>query len=169
MAGLEKFIRLGFLEGNIVQVVSDRYDSTLSIKAGKRKRRGHTANSPEVCIYSKDQVLPRNMKAYLANPNNKDNLNAFVLSELETLMPCKLDSSQTLVLSGGFVDHERVIALSKDSVKELYDLYSSQEEADNRLMLHIHDACTRFGINTAIIWSPDTDVFYPGNPLLMSI
>ena len=42
-------------------------------------------------------------------------------------MPCKLDSSQTLVLSGGFVDHERVIALSKDSVKELYDLYSSQE------------------------------------------
>ena len=52
LAGLEKFIRLGFLEGNIVQVVSDRYDSTLSIKAGERKRRGHTANSPEVCIYS---------------------------------------------------------------------------------------------------------------------
>ena len=77
-------------------------------------------------------------------------------------MPCKLDSSQTLVLSGGFVDHERVIALSKGSVKELYDLYSSQEEADTRLMLHIHDACTRFGINTAIIWSPDTDVFILG-------
>ena len=162
LAGLEKFIRLGFLEGNIVQVVSDRYDSTLSIKAGERKRRGHTANSPEVCIYSKDQVLPRNMKAYLASPKNKDNLNAFVFSELETLMPCKLDPSQTLVLSGGFVDHERVIALSKDSVKELYDLYSSQEEADTRLMLHIHDACTRFGINTAIIWSPDTDVFILG-------
>ena len=49
-------------------------------------------------------------------------------------MPCKLDSSQTLVLSGGFVDHERVIALSKDSVKELYDLCSSQEEADTRLL-----------------------------------
>ena len=44
LAGLEKFIRLGLLEGNIVQVVSDRYDSTLSIKAGERKRRGHTAN-----------------------------------------------------------------------------------------------------------------------------
>ena len=74
LAGLEKFIRLGFLEDNIVQVVSDRYDSTLSIKAGERKRRGHTANSPEVCIYSKDQVLPRDMKAYLANPKNKDKL-----------------------------------------------------------------------------------------------
>ena len=53
-------------------------------------------------------------------------------------------------------------SLSKDSVRELYDLYSSQEEADTRLMLHIHDAYTRFVINTAIIWSPDTDVFILG-------
>ena len=53
----------------------------------------------------------------------------------------------------------KILLVEERSVKELYDLYSSQEEADTRLMLHFHDACTRFGINTAIIWSPDTDVF----------
>ena len=71
--------------------------------------------------------------------------------------PC---SGRQFLYTGHVVNKD--CSLSKDSVKELYDLYSSQEEADTRLMLHIHDACTRFGINTAIIWSPDTDVFILG-------
>ena len=33
-----KFIKRGFLEGNYVHVVADRYDYEESIKAGERKR-----------------------------------------------------------------------------------------------------------------------------------
>ena len=37
-----KYIERGFLEGNCVHVVSDRYDYEESIKSWERKRRGAT-------------------------------------------------------------------------------------------------------------------------------
>ena len=49
-----------------------------------------------------------------------------------------------------------------ESTEELQDLFSTQDEADTRLWLHVHDAAERFGTKTAIIWSPDTDVLVIG-------
>ena len=83
-------------------LLSDRYDSKLSIKAREWKRRGCLSNSPEVIVNSKDQVFLRNMKAYFANQKNKDDLNSFVFNELESLAQQVLTDSQTLVLAGDF-------------------------------------------------------------------
>ena len=70
------FVRQAFREGNTVHIVSDKYDALNSIKAGERKGRGNIAGSPEV-VHSVKQVLPRNIKTFLAYPKNKDNLNDF--------------------------------------------------------------------------------------------
>ena len=147
------------LNVHLVALISNRYDSKLSIKAGERKRHGCLSNSPEVIVNSKDQVLLRNMKAYFANPKNKDDLNSFVFNELEGLAQQVLTESQSLVLAAGFSDHERAVSVSSGKKEDLFEVFSDQQEADTRIMLQISDCIKRTGISTAIVWSPDTDVF----------
>ena len=64
---INTFVFSAFREGSLVALISDRYESKLSVKAGEQKRCGCLSDSPQVIINSKDQVLPRNMKAYFAN------------------------------------------------------------------------------------------------------
>ena len=136
---ISQFVFSAFREGSLVALISDRYNSKLSIKTGERKRCGCLSNSPEVIVNSKDQVLLRNMKAYFANPKNKDNLNSFVFNELESLAQQVLTESQTLVLAGGFSDHERAVSVSSGKKEDLFEVFSDQQEADTRIMLQISD------------------------------
>ena len=99
------------------------------------------------------------MKACFANPKNEDNLNSFVFNELESLAQQVLTESQTLVSDGGFPDHERSVSVSSGKKEGLFKVFSDQQEVDTRIMLQISDCIKRFGISTAIVWSPDTDVF----------
>ena len=99
------------------------------------------------------------MKAYFANPKNKDNLNSFVFNELENLVQQVRTESQTLVLAGGFSDHERAVSASSGKKEDLLEVFSDQQEADTRIMLQISDRIKHFGISTAVVWSSDTDVF----------
>ena len=99
------------------------------------------------------------MKAYFAIPKNKDNLNSFVFNELESLAQQVLTESRTLVLAGGFSDHRRAVSVSSGKKEDLLEVFSDQQEADTKIMLQICDCTKRFGISTAIVWSPDTDVF----------
>ena len=79
-------------------------------------------------------------------------------------MPQNIGESQVLVLVGGFQDHERVVAISRNHIKVLVvkEVYFSHEEADTRLILHIQCCTKRFGTRRAIVWSPDTDVMILG-------
>ena len=73
-------------------------------------------------------------------------------------MPACLDTHQTLVLGGGFQNHEKVVAISNGGSHESEEIFSTQEEADMRLILHIKDSISCYGTTSAIIKSPDTDV-----------
>ena len=64
--------------------------------------------------------------------------------------------------AGGFQDHERVVAISRNHVEVTEQVYSNHEEADTRLILHIKCSIERFGTRRAIVWSPDTDVMILG-------
>ena len=66
------------------------------------------------------------MKAYFANPKNKDNLNSFVFNELESLAQQVLTESQTLVLAEGFMDHERAVSVSSGKKDDLLEVFSDQ-------------------------------------------
>ena len=98
-----------------------------------------------------DQVLLRNMNAYFANPQNKDNLNSFVFNELKSLAQQVLAESRTLVLAGGFSDHERAVSVSSGKKEDLFEVFSDQQEAGTRIMLQISHCIKRFGIFTAIV------------------
>ena len=73
-------------------------------------------------------------------------------------MPAKLAGRQTVILSGGFENHQRVVEITNNSAHSVNSLFSTQEEADTRLLLHVNDSKTRYGTRIAIVWSPDTDV-----------
>ena len=124
-----------FREGSLVGVISDKYGSKLYIKAGERKRRGCLSNFPDVIVHSKDQVLPRNMKVYFANPKNKDNLNSSVFKELESLAHRVTNSS----LGWRFLDHVRSVSVSSGKKEDLLEVFSDQHEVDTRIMLQISD------------------------------
>ena len=74
----------------------------------------------------------------------------------------ELSEDQTLVLSGGFQNHEKVVQVTNRGSEEVVSLFSSQDEADTRIWLHVNDASVRYGTKTVIIWSPDTDVLVLG-------
>ena len=86
-------------------------------------------------------------------------MNSFVFNELESLAQHVLTESQTLVLAGGFSDHERAVSVSSGKKADLFEVFSDQQEAHTRIMLQISDCIKHFGISTVIIWSPDTDLF----------
>ena len=75
-------------------------------------------------------------------------------------MPARLD--QMLVLDGGFQNHGRVLSISNGGNHELGEIFSTQEEADTRLIFHIKDSISRYGTTSAIMKSPDTDVMILG-------
>ncbi len=151
--GIQQFLIRAFDDCNTVHVVSDRYDNGMSIKAGERKRRGFV-NAPEIKVNSRDQVLPRNIKAFLSNPRNKDNLNKFAFEEWCKSMPAILTNTQTIVLAGGFEDHEKVVEITRDHIQEIPELFSNHEEADSRIFLHVHDSIIRYQTTNAIIAYP---------------
>ena len=70
-----------------------------------------------------------------------------------------LTESQTLVLAGGISDHKRAVSVSSGKKEDFLEVFSDQQELDTRIMLQVSDCIKRFGISTAIVWSPDTDVF----------
>ena len=73
-------------------------------------------------------------------------------------MPAKLAAGQTLILSGGFENHQHGVEITNNSAHDVNSLFSTQEEADTRLLLHVNDSKTRYGTRIAVVRSPDTDV-----------
>ena len=78
------------------------------------------------------------------------------MSEYIVSMGPSILDDQSIVLAGGFKEGEVVKKVTKVIVSNLTDLFSSQEEADTRMLLHaVHLASTYERI---IIRSDDTDV-----------
>lgn len=92
----------------MTQFTFDVTNMTMIYQSRLAKRREQTVGSPEVKISTKDLIPLRNMKAYLSNPKNKDNINQFTFEKWIEKMPDVLTKDQTLVLSGRFKNHERV-------------------------------------------------------------
>ena len=113
----------------------------ISIKAGEQKCRGNIVGSPEVVIHPREQILQRNtIQAYWSKSKNKDNLNDFVYNKWINAMSSKLAGGQALVLSGGFENHQRLVEITNNSAHDVNSLFSTQEEADTRLLLHVNDS-----------------------------
>ena len=135
-----------------ISIIFDRYDNAQSIKQSERLRRW--AEIGPSYVIKGSRTVP-NYRKFLLNVENKAALAAFVSEYIVSMGPSILDD-QSIVLDGGFKEGEVVKKVTKVIVSNLTDLFSSQEEADTRMLLHaVHLASTYERI---IIRSDDTDV-----------
>jgi hypothetical protein len=137
-----------------VVVVFDRYDHQHSVKDLERQRRG-TIQTTRTHIITGQASVP-NYRKYLKISGNKAALCSFVSNYITSTGPMRLSSENTVILAGGFDNGEEVKRVRKSGIDNLTELYSDQEEADTRLVLHaIHLARSH---SRLIVKCDDTDV-----------
>ena len=139
-----------------VHFVTDTYKSE-SIKQFERASRG---SSNVFRLGGPKTKLPRDFKSFLANSDNKRQLIQFIMSEWQTdQYACHLQGRQVF-----YVSEEVCLCLASDqglkvSSVPVQSLFSSQEEADTRIILHCLYIARSSSSNTNIVVrSPDTDV-----------
>ena len=137
--------------------VTDTYKKD-SIKTYERSRRG---DSQTFLIKGTNTKVPRDWKSFMSNASNKEQLIKLLLCEWQTdKYAAKLYERHIY-----FVYKEECTHLtSEDGMTvqsiQVQDLFSSQEEADTRIILHCIHAAKSIGEEKVIIVrSPDTDVF----------
>lgn len=135
-------------EGNsCVVIVFDRYDHQHSVKDLERQRRGTIHTSRQTHIITGQTSVP-NYRKYLSISGNKADLCSFVSTYIASTGPTRISSGNTVILAGGFENGQEVKRVSQSGIDCLKDLYSDQEEADTRLVLHaIHLAQSHFSSN----------------------
>ena len=131
-----------------------------SVKGPERIRRG---NSTKLLLKGSETCIPLNWKQFLLNDDNKKQLIQFVLKEWSSPKYAKKLEHRRIFFAA---EHECFLLTSSDgkttSKTIVSELCSSQEEADTRLLLHVHHANMEWengGLQNIIVRSPDTDVF----------
>ena len=125
-----------------------------SIKQMERERRGAGEITASHLVSGAREVP--NYRLFLKGSANKAALAAFVSDSLTMKAPTRLKNDQTIVLAGGFSTAETVKLVNKTGVTTLPQLFSSQEEADTRLVLHAINLSKTH--SRVIICCDDTDV-----------
>ena len=78
-------------------------------------------------------------------------LTYFVYNKWINDIPAKLAGGRTLSLSGGFENHQRVVEIAINIAHDVNSQFSTQKEADTRLLLHVNGSRTRYGTRIAIV------------------
>ena len=143
----------GELTISAIVLVFDRYDNLLSIKHMERQHRGDEQRASHVI--AENHQVP-NYRKFMKNSGNKAALAKFVSDYLIASKHYLLKDDQLLILAGGFDDGEVVKLVRNSTVSEIPSLFTSQEEADTRLILHSINLSQNF--ERIIIQSDDTNV-----------
>ena len=138
-----------------VDVVFDRYDRTMSIKSSERQRRQRSTGL-YLHIHGPQTPLPKQWTKFMDDSRSKANLTSFLCTYWCKIAPARIPEGKSLYIGGGFDDVLMTKRIVVNGVEECHDLFSDQEEADTRMLLHASHAaenCQRI-----VIDSPDTDV-----------
>ncbi len=138
-----------------IHIIFDRYFDD-SIKNQTRQVRGARSDTGgSVHHITPDGIVPVNYSAFLERSENKAGLAKYYTEYIMGNASLYLSDHHSMYLSGGAGD--RVVNIKRTGVTDIPHLYSNQEEADTRLVLHAADAANR-GNKTIVIHSQDTDV-----------
>ena len=143
--------------------VFDRYDVKDSIKSAERERRTIASSGHKVYQVNEGSSIP-DWKRFLGNSKNKQALVSFLGTFCSDFYQTKqpLAEGLTLYLAGSFYNPEVVKKVVANQVSDCVALYSTQEEADTRIILHVLDMDEQFGQRNVkgriVIKSSDTDV-----------
>ena len=135
-----------------VDIVADCY-TPHSIKFVERNRRGM---APKVKVQSPKSKLPRDVKVFLANGENKTRMIELIRDVLVSNREAILSylGSECIVFSS-FQD---CIMVTRETVLQIPDLNSTQEEADTKVVLHANHVLTGNEEGVAIIRSHSGDI-----------
>ena len=117
----------------VITVVFDRYDNEMSIKNMERQRRG---GSGSVAYQVSGKRNVPNYRLFLKSEANKAALAEFVSEYLVSNSAEMLQDGKSVILSGGFANPEMVKLVRGSAVSIVRQLFSTQEEADTRMVLH---------------------------------
>ena len=135
-------------------IVFDRYDNGSSIKTTERERRGSSALLPTYQIQGSRQVP--NYRKFLKGAGNKASLanyiSLYILEHATEYIP----NGKSIILAGGFSEGMLVKEATPSGVSSIERLYSNQEEADTRMILHASSLSRDH--ERIIIQCDDTDV-----------
>lgn len=150
-------------KANTVVDVFDRYDVEHSIKSEERRRRQTAADCVrKYQVHGANSIPP--WQKFMAVSSNKASLTNFLCCYITKHASASLGPHIKIYLAGGLSDGTSVKCVSHDGVTDISDLYSTQKEADTRMLLHAcyadkqmagHEARGRRQI---VIKTPDTDV-----------
>ncbi|CAG2213915.1 unnamed protein product [Mytilus edulis] len=140
----------------------------VSPKDLERSRRDSEIQSSDYEEICPNTVLPQNWRSFIGVRFQKRLLVNFLSDKFLQLANEKFSSSDFLLVTAGGFDNEfkdKALCSKHGSITEYFDAAGDHEEADTRVWLH---AVTSSAINI-IIYSPDTDVYFIGLPILKNI
>jgi hypothetical protein len=154
----------GFKKADTIVDVFDRYDNDDSVKAPERARREAIGIAERVYEVTAGRIIPPWDKFI----NVAANKQAFINIVCSVVLTKTLGQStshtvnKAVFLSGGFENPLHAKCITSNGVEDVEQLFSSQEEADSRMFLHVCHANAMFanlGISGRIsLSSQDTDV-----------
>ncbi|KAG1659915.1 Dual 3',5'-cyclic-AMP and -GMP phosphodiesterase 11 [Nymphon striatum] len=121
----------------------------------QQMERAQRSSSEEITITirSDNQKLPVNLDMFWSSMLNKVRLQEYVFKWM--LQNVKSDKE---IFFGGVYGGECKKLLAGNET-QIAELSSNQEEADDRIMFHINDGVVKHRVQSALVDSPDTDVF----------
>ena len=120
------------------------------------KRDRHTdGNAGPLFVIARTQKVP-NYRKFLQNKSNKAALADFLSKYILTHGPRVLEEDQSITLAGGFKNSESVKVVQSTGFSDCPELFSTQEEADTRMILHAVHLAKNY--SRVIIRCDDTDV-----------
>ena len=139
---------------NRIDVDFDRYDSK-SVKSATRSKRNNKANKIRRLVDRRELTLPTSWPNCISMEENKQNLIQFLTSEV--LKKTRgLTGNKEVIIAGGYDDPKEVISsIGNSSIPP--SLFSSYDEADTRMILHVLNA-NASGYKNIVVQSGDTDV-----------
>ncbi|CAC5359720.1 unnamed protein product [Mytilus coruscus] len=157
-----KILLTCFFNAGTVIDVFDRYDIKNSIKSAERLRRTLSFGAQKVYQVIEGRAIP-DWKKFLCNAENKQSLIRLLGEYCEWYFEeSPLEGDAVLFLAGVFNNPEVVKKISCNGVSTSVDLYSTQEEADTRILLHSLYADNQIFSNRTkgriVVQSSDTDV-----------
>ena len=153
----------GFEKAHTVIDVFDRYDNEKSVKFQERAQRAAAAGSYKTYSVSGGRTMP-NYKDFMAVSKNKESLVKHITNYIIQHGPKRVVKHKewSLFVAGGGDNEEETFCITCIGVNKVEELFSTQEEADTRMLLHIVHADASFGLaktkGTVILKATDTDV-----------
>ena len=109
--------------------------------------------SMEIKIYNQNTPVPNQWKKFISNSKNKRNLATFLCESLRNTLNAQLHPRQNVVIAGGFKDERETVSCIRGNSSSVSSLFSDQEEADTRLLLHAKHASNTH--QRIVVQSPD--------------